>query len=68
MRQFNSFSAFPEVIVDSYSVAMDSRLVEVIRKYENLSVMTGLDPAIHAASAPLASHSDLDNIIIALIA
>jgi hypothetical protein len=29
-------------------------LVQVVRKYANLSVMAGLDPAIHAASAPFA--------------
>jgi hypothetical protein len=29
---------------------------KVILKYTNLSVMAGLDPAIHAASAPFASH------------
>jgi hypothetical protein len=50
------------------ALAIDPQLVRVIRKYANLSVMAGLDPAIHAASAPFASYSNLSNIIIALIA
>jgi hypothetical protein len=53
---------------------MDPRLVQVIQKYANPNVMAvpgldpGIDPAIHAASAPFASHFKLGNIIIALIA
>ena len=47
---------------------MDPRLVQVIQKYVNPNVMAGLDPAIHAASAPFASPFKLGNIIIALIA
>jgi hypothetical protein len=31
------------------ALAVDRQLVQVIRKYANLSVMAGLDPAIHAA-------------------
>jgi hypothetical protein len=38
------------------ALAVDPHLVQVIRKYANLSVMAGLDPAIHAASAPFGSH------------
>jgi hypothetical protein len=37
-------------------LAVDLQLVQVLLKYANLSVMAGLDPAIHAASAPFASH------------
>jgi hypothetical protein len=32
------------------------RSAQVIQKYANPNVMAGLDPAIHAASAPFASH------------
>jgi hypothetical protein len=38
------------------ALAMDPRLVQVIQKYANPNVMAGLDPAIHAASAPFAGH------------
>jgi hypothetical protein len=47
---------------------MDPRPVQVIQKYANRNVIAGLDPAIHAASAPLRAISNLSNIIIALIA
>jgi hypothetical protein len=38
------------------ALAVGPQPVQVIQKYVNLSVMAGLDPAIHAASAPFASH------------
>jgi hypothetical protein len=31
------------------ALAVDPQLIQVIQKYANLSVMAGLDPAIHAA-------------------
>jgi Asp/Glu/hydantoin racemase len=55
MGHLNLFSYFPEEIVDSIALAADPPLVQAIRKYANLSVMAGLDPAIYAASAPFAS-------------
>jgi hypothetical protein len=54
--KLNYISAFLQEIAGLIALAMDPRLVQVIQKCAKQNVMAGLDPAIHAASAPSASH------------
>jgi hypothetical protein len=47
---------FPGGNMALIALAVDPQLVQVVRNHANPNVMAGLDPAIHAASAPFGSH------------